>query len=295
MSTLRELLDWGRTALALAGVPDAGLDAWYLMEYVFEMDRAHYFLREEEKADPQQEERYRDFIVQRSSRVPLQHLTHQAWFMGLEFYVDGRVLVPRQDTEILVEEAVKRLGRGQKVLDMCTGSGCILLSVMGMKRCRFGHGADLSEQALLVARENEDRVRRQADSRCLSQDEPKISWIKSDLFENIHDRYDIIVSNPPYIPSQQIETLMPEVKSHEPVMALDGREDGLEFYRRIVQDAPGYLNPGGMLFFEIGWDQARDVSRILKDRGFCRIHVKKDLAGLDRVVYASVSDKKREA
>ena len=293
--TLKQLLEEGVRNLEAANVPDARVDAWLLLSYVFGIGRVDYLVHPQAPAGEDPARKYRECIARRAEHVPLQHITGEQEFMGFSFRVNEHVLIPRQDTEILVETVLENISREVSVLDMCTGSGCILLSVMGMKRCRFGHGADLSEQALLVARETEDRVRRQADSRCLSQDEPKISWIKSDLFENIHDRYDIIVSNPPYIPSQQIETLMPEVKSHEPVMALDGREDGLEFYRRIVQDAPGYLNPGGMLFFEIGWDQARDVSRILKDRGFCRIHVKKDLAGLDRVVYASVSDKKREA
>ena len=139
MSTYRDLLRWGRMELNRAHIPDGDLDAWYLMEYVFEMDRAHYFLRESEEAGSQEEE-YRRLISLRCGRIPLQHLTHQAWFMGLEFYVDGRVLVPRQDTEILVEEAVRRLEDGQRLLDMCTGSGCILLSILSQKPCCKGTG-----------------------------------------------------------------------------------------------------------------------------------------------------------
>lgn len=272
MSTLRELLDWGRTALALAGVPDAGLDAWYLMEYVFEMDRAHYFLREEEKADPQQEERYRDFIVQRSSRVPLQHLTHQAWFMGLEFYVDGRVLVPRQDTEILVEEAVKRLGRGQKVLDMCTGSGCILLSILKFMPDCQGTGVDISEAALEVARMNGKRLNIPA------------VFFKSDLFEQIDGYYDMIVSNPPYIPTSVIGSLEDEVRRFDPALALDGGEDGLDFYRRLIGASRDYLSPGGWLLLEIGHDQREAVLRMMEKAGYKELQAVSDLAGHDRVV-----------
>ena len=272
MSTLRELLDWGRTALALAGVPDAGLDAWYLMEYVFEMDRAHYFLREEEKADPQQEERYRDFIVQRSSRVPLQHLTHQAWFMGLEFYVDGRVLVPRQDTEILVEEAVKRLGSGQKVLDMCTGSGCILLSILKFMPDCQGTGVDISEAALEVARMNGKRLNIPA------------VFSKSDLFEQIDGYYDMIVSNPPYIPTSVIGSLEDEVRRFDPALALDGGEDGLDFYRRLIGASRDYLSPGGWLLLEIGDDQREAVLRMMEKAGYKELQAVSDLAGHDRVV-----------
>lgn len=285
--TLKQLLEEGSRSLEQAAVPDARVDAWLLLSYVFGLRRTDYLIHSQASADDGPTGRYRECIRRRAERVPLQYITGEQEFMGFSFKVNEHVLIPRQDTETLVECVLENMPEDGAVLDMCTGSGCILLSVMGMKRCAFGHGADLSDQALFVARENEDRVRRQADPRFLSQDGPEISWIKSDLFENIRDRYDIIVSNPPYILSRQIKTLMPEVKSHEPVMALDGSEDGLEFYRRIVQEAPGYLNPGGMLFFEIGWDQARDVSRILKSRGFCQIQVKKDLAGLDRVVYAS--------
>ena len=272
MSTLRELLDWGRTALALAGVPDAGLDAWYLMEYVFEMDRAHYFLREEEKADPQQEERYRDFIVQRSSRVPLQHLTHQAWFMGLEFYVDGRVLVPRQDTEILVEEAVKRLGSGQKVLDMCTGSGCILLSILKFMPDCQGTGVDITEAALEVARMNGKRLNIPA----------VVS--KSDLFEQIDGYYDMIISNPPYIPTSVIGSLEDEVRRFDPALALDGGEDGLDFYRRLIGASRDYLSPGGWLLLEIGHDQREAVLRMMEKAGYKELQAVSDLAGHDRVV-----------
>ena len=225
MSTYRDLLRWGRMELNRAHIPDGDLDAWYLMEYVFEMDRAHYFLRESEEAGSQEEE-YRRLISLRCGRIPLQHLTHQAWFMGLEFYVDGRVLVPRQDTEILVEEAVRRLEDGQRLLDMCTGSGCILISLLLERQDAHGVGVDVSPEALEVAKKNAGilKVENRAD------------FVESDLFSAPYfcekggkdsGKYDILISNPPYIATGEIETLMEEVRLHDPRKALDGMEDGL--------------------------------------------------------------------
>ena len=271
MSTYRDLLRWGRMELNRAHIPDGDLDAWSLMEYVFEMDRAHYFLRESEEAGSQEEE-YRRLISLRCGRIPLQHLTHQAWFMGLEFYVDGRVLVPRQDTEILVEEAVRRLEDGQRLLDMCTGSGCILLSILSQKPCCKGTGVDLSADALEVARLNGRRLNITADFR------------QSDLFTDIGGRYEMIVSNPPYIPTGVIPTLEEEVRSYDPNLALDGGEDGLSFYRRIVEQASTRLEDGGWLLFEIGHDQGRCVRDMMENAGYGELQVVKDLAGRDRVV-----------
>lgn len=271
MSTYRDLLRWGRMELNRAHIPDGDLDAWYLMEYVFEMDRAHYFLRESEEAGSQEEE-YRRLISLRCGRIPLQHLTHQAWFMGLEFYVDGRVLVPRQDTEILVEEAVRRLEDGQRLLDMCTGSGCILLSILSQKPCCNGTGVDLSADALEVERLNGRRLNITADFR------------QSDLFTDIGGRYEMIVSNPPYIPTGVIPTLEEEVRSYDPNLALDGGEDGLSFYRRIVEQASTRLEDGGWLLFEIGHDQGRCVRDMMENAGYGELQVVKDLAGRDRVV-----------
>ena len=279
----------GMEKLKAAEVPEAQLDAWYLLEYVTGIGRAAYYADPDQIMSEEQRKEYERCIEIRSRRVPLQHITGEQEFMGFSFKVNEHVLIPRQDTEVLVECVLEHMsGKSSgSVLDMCTGSGCILLSLMAMKPWAVGHGADLSDQALCVARENELRIRKQVQRPSFGASQPRIRWIQSDLFENISDKYDIIVSNPPYIPSEQIRTLMPEVKSYEPVMALDGSGDGLAFYRRIVRDAPEHLNAGGMLFFEIGWDQAEAVSRLLKARGFDRIHVKKDLAGLDRVVYAS--------
>ncbi len=272
MSTFQELLDWGSACLSQSQVPDARLDAWYLMEYVFGLDRAHYFLREQEAAGMEQEEQYRALIEKRSRRIPLQHLTHQAWFMGLEFYVDERVLIPRQDTEILVEEALKRLGAGQRVLDLCTGSGCILLSILKERPDCEGTGADLSGDALAVACRNGEKLGIPA------------VFCKSDLFAQIDGKYDMIVSNPPYIPTSVIGGLEDEVRKYDPAMALDGGEDGLKFYRRLTAEAREYLHPGGWLLMEIGYDQKDAVSSLLEEAGYEEIQAVQDLAGCDRVV-----------
>ncbi len=291
MTARRALLEEGRRCLKDCGIADADTDSWLLLSYCTGFDRLDYLLNPQALVPDEEVSRYRALLKQRAEGMPLQYITGEQEFMGLTFKVNPHVLIPRQDTEVLVETVISRLraasmDKEPSVLDMCTGSGCILLSIMAFVQCSFGDGADLSEPALEVARENERRLRRLGRRSLPECGGPAVRFIQSDLFENIHDRYDVIVSNPPYIPSAQIQTLMTEVRAHEPVMALDGSDDGLAFYRRITASAAAYLNRGGMIFFEIGWDQAEPVCQLLKNEGFCEIHVKKDLAGLDRVVYA---------
>jgi len=192
--------------------------------------------------------------------------------MGYLFYVDEHVLIPRQDTETLAEEALKVLKPGMEVLDLCTGSGCILISLMKMCEGLYGTGSDISEEALEVARKNACRL------------EVNATFIRSSLFEHISGRYDLIVSNPPYIRTSVIQELQEEVRLHDPFIALDGKEDGLYFYREIIKAGGGYLKPGGYLMFEIGYDQGTEVASLMEKHGYRNIMVKKDLAGLDRVV-----------
>ena len=220
----------------------------------------------------EQAESYREVILRRAGHIPLQHITGEQEFMGYSFLVNPDVLIPRQDTETLTEEALKFTEPGMKVLDMCTGSGCILISLM--KKCNglTGTGCDISEKALKTARENGRRLQVEA------------SWIQSDLFEQISERFDLIVSNPPYIRTGVIEELQEEVRLHDPWIALDGKKDGLYFYRRIIAESTGYIRDNGALMFEIGHDQAEDVVRLMEEAGYTQIRVKKDLAGLDRVV-----------
>jgi release factor glutamine methyltransferase len=197
--------------------------------------------------------------------------------MGLSFYVNENVLIPRQDTEILVEEAGKYMMPKMEILDLCTGSGCILLSILTLYPGLNGTGADLSEKALEVAKRNRANLNL----------EEKARLVHSDLFAQIEGSFDRILSNPPYIPTKTVDTLMEEVRDHEPRMALDGLEDGLYFYRKIVEQSPAYLKPGGMLFLEIGYDQAAAVTALM-EKDFTGVQVVKDLAGLDRVVYGTL-------
>lgn len=275
MSTCKETLRWAVESLVAAGVPDAEVDAWYLFEHATGMNRATYFLRMEENLLPEQREELEELIKQRRKRIPLQYITGCQEFMGYSFLVSPATLIPRQDTEILVEE-VSKTAEGKKVLDLCTGTGCILLSLAKLCSLKKAVGTDISAEAVETAKKNAVRLDAAAEFYC------------GDLFDAVPqgERFDIIVSNPPYIPSAVIETLMPEVKEHEPMSALDGDKDGLKFYREIIQNARKYLTERGQLFFEIGCEQGAEVSALLAKAGFEDIRVIKDLAGLDRVVSA---------
>lgn len=271
--TLREAYEYGQRELNQAGIEDAAVDAWYLLEFTTGISRAMYFLKMQDEMSEEQKEKYQEYIQIRASHIPLQHITGVQEFMGMEFDVNEHVLVPRQDTEVLVENVLKILRPGMKILDICTGSGCILISLLKMCQGVLGTGTDVSEEALKVAERNNAKLRVEA------------RLIQSDLFENVQGKYDVIVSNPPYIRTAVIEELKEEVKCHDPFIALDGKEDGLYFYREIVDKSRAFLNSGGKLYFEIGHDQGEDVKRLMEDAGFVDIIVKKDLAGLDRVVF----------
>lgn len=263
---------FGKEALTAAGIGEAELDARLLLETVCHTTRNDLLVHGDREVTQEEEKQYQDWIARRASRIPLQHITGVQEFMGLEFLVNENVLIPRQDTEILVEEVLRELTDGSRILDLCTGSGCILLSLLRYSNDCVGVGSDISWKALDVARRNADRLGIRADFLC------------GDLFEEVEGRYDFIVSNPPYIASGEIEGLMDEVRLHEPLSALDGHEDGLFFYRRIVGECPDYLVRGGSLYLEIGWDQGEAVKSLLEKAGFHEVHVTKDYAGLDRVV-----------
>lgn len=265
---------WGKKQLEEAGVPDGGQDARLLLEYVCHTDRNTLLAHGDRPVSKEEKENYTKLIEMRATRIPLQYLTEETEFMGLSFVVNDKVLIPRQDTEILVEEVMRSLKDGMKILDMCTGSGCILISLLHYSNECEGVGVDLSAQALEVAGENAARLL-QNQSICL---------IQSDLFDRVEGTFDVIVSNPPYIQSNVIEELMPEVRDHEPRMALDGRIDGLYFYRKIIEQSRDHLLRGGRIYFEIGYDQGQEVSTLLEKAGFSDVSVIKDYAGLDRVV-----------
>lgn len=272
------LLKWGTDELATHAVENASLDAWYLLEYVYGISRVDFLMQRNDAFDDTQTQKcavYQSMIRRRSDGYPVQYLIGSTEFMGLTFEVNENVLIPRQDTEVLVETALSMMKPDSRVLDMCTGSGCIVLSLAKLGTVSEGIGVDISEGALEVAEKNRQHLG-------LAQ----VKMIRSDLFSSVEGVYDMIVSNPPYIPTADIEDLMREVREHEPHLALDGSEDGLLFYRKLAEASGRYLVPGGALLLEIGYDQAADVSSLLEQAGFCDIHVKKDLAGLDRVVYA---------
>ena len=301
--TLKTGYTEAKRRLEESGIEEASLDAWLLLEHVTGISRASYYADPDREMSPDEWRIYSELVGRRAERVPLQHITGTQEFMGLVFEVNEHVLIPRQDTEILVEQALAFIGSGKvpaaensrtRILDMCTGSGCILLSVMhwaesyrqkalrkagdtargGEKQDIIieGTGADISPKALAVAEKNARRLGISA------------GFVESDLFGAVRGKYGMILSNPPYIRTDEIKDLQEEVRLHDPVIALDGREDGLYYYRRIVRESRSYLDEGGALLFEIGCDQAEAVSGLMSGAGFSEITVKKDLAGLDRVV-----------
>lgn len=276
----RECYQLGKRSLEDSGIAEADWDARLLLEYVCGTTRNDLLAHGDREVEADKEAQYRKLLEKRAGRVPLQHLTGVQEFMGLEFQVNESVLIPRQDTEILVEEVLRELQDGMRILDMCTGSGCILVSLLHYSNDCQGMGADISEAALKTARRNAEGLLKEAALE-------KVTLVQSDLFERIEGCFDVIVSNPPYIRTAVIEELMPEVKEHEPYQALDGKEDGLFFYRRIVADSTKYLVRGGKLYFEIGFDQAEAVRELMKEAGYSDIQVVKDYAGLDRVVYGN--------
>ena len=271
-----KLYQIGKEQLQKAGITDAELDARLLLEFICHTDRNALYAHGDQEIEDEKMQDFLQLIEKRAVHIPLQHLTGEQNFMGLDFLVNEHVLIPRQDTEILVEEIMRDLHDGIRILDMCTGSGCILLSLLHYSNDCSGVGVDVSEDELAVARQNADRLA-----------EKQAVFIQSDLFEKVEGSFDLIVSNPPYIRSQEIAGLMPEVREHEPHLALDGKDDGLHFYREIIKGAMPHLKRGGQLFFEIGYDQGEAVQALLAANGYTEIAVVKDYAGLDRVVYGT--------
>lgn len=293
--TINELLEYGKTKLTEAGIENGRNEAGYLLEALLHAERTYLFLHGAEVVKPEVAERYQAWIVRRCTHYPMQYILGEQPFMGFTFYVNEHVLIPRQDTEVLVEEAEKRLISGMQVLDLCCGSGCIGLSLARRKGVNVTL-TDISEGALTVTAENARRLGFTPAGTVMADDEgsavspdsgtQQVGILQSDLFDKVTGCYDMIVSNPPYIRTDVIPTLMEEVREYEPVLALDGREDGLFFYRRIVKEAGSYLNENGYICFEIGYDQGEDLRQILVDARYRDIQIVKDLAGLDRVVLA---------
>ena len=256
-----------------AGISEHRTDSSLLLEFATGKDRTFFLTYgDSESLSAEEEDMLQKAVKRRSEHVPIQHITGSVSFMGLDFLVSPEALIPRIDTEFLVEEAMRVVPDGSEVLDLCTGSGCILLSLMSYKNHIRGTGSDISKAALSLAETNRDK---------LGIKDAK--FLESDLFENISASFDYIICNPPYIKSGDISSLMEEVKNHDPHMALDGGEDGLEFYRRIAAEAMGHLHNGGMLLFEIGHDEGDPVKEILEKNGYKDIKIYKDYSGNERV------------
>lgn len=287
--TNEQVLREGEETLGQAGIEEAKLDAWYMFAAAYkeitekDYDRVCHHLHAEEEITPQVSERFQNLLYKRKTGCPVAYILHETEFMGLPFYVDGRVLIPRQDTECLVEEALD-YSEDADILDLCTGSGCIAISLAKLGSPRSVTATDKSAEALAVAREN---IRRNSVD---------VSVYQGDLWDAITSgglsgmRYDLITCNPPYIRREVIPELMREVRDFEPVMALDGGLDGLDFYKRIIEGAELFLQKNGRIFLEIGYDQGAAVSEMMKEAGFSEVSVIKDLAGLDRVMTGRMKD-----
>ena len=277
--SLKGLLADGAKMLTQAGIDEAELDAGYILEYITGLNSAQYFIHSEDIIEKNKAEEFFRLIERRSKRIPLSYVIGTRDFFGLTFKVDENVLIPEQETELLVEEVIKH-SEGKSVLDMCTGSGCIAISIALFGKPSKVAASDISEKALDVARENAKSLKA-----------GEISFIQGDMFENVTDKFDIIVSNPPYIETGEIDELMPEVRDYIPRLALDGDIDGLKFYRIISKEAVKKLNKNGRIFYEIGYNQSRAVASILLENGFTDVKIMKDYSGLDRIVMAKLDEK----
>lgn len=289
MMTLETLYQEGVNRLVQAGVGDAALDARTLLLENFDLSLSAWLTRRGLPLPDGEEDRvarYRELIDRRAGRIPLQQITGTQGFMGLEFAVNEHVLIPRQDTETLVELVLaEETDLDLTILDLCTGSGCIAISLASLGGYRRIIGADLSKEALKVAEQNGKRL--------LKDSATELSWILSDMFQAFPEpeHFDCIVSNPPYIPAGVIAGLEPEVRDHEPIGALDGGEDGLVFYRILAEQGRERLKPGGRIYMEIGWDQGETVPEIFRNMGFEDIQVIQDMTGKNRVVKARKKQK----
>lgn len=274
---LKNVIQAGEDWLRNHKIDNSAYDSFALMSDLLNIDRSYYFLHGNDEISDAIYKAYWNRIKKRANHIPLQHIIGYTEFWKYRFLVNEHVLIPRQDTEILVEEAVKKISPESMVLDMCTGSGCILISLALETHFHKGIGVDISKEALETANRNKETL--QADN---------VDFLESNLFDKLQGTFegsfDLIVSNPPYIRTKVIEELDEEVRSHDPVLALDGHEDGLYFYEAITKQSTAFIKPGGWLLYEIGYDQAEAVRNIMVACGFGSLQTVKDLAGLDRVV-----------
>lgn len=280
MLTIKQILTKGMIMLKSSNVECPKLKARLLLQYVLKKSRQYLIVYDDREIGKKEQLEYFTNIEKLSKGVPLQHITHMQEFMKMDFYVDENVLIPRPDTEILVEEVIKIAQKLDmpRILDLCTGSGAIAISVKKSVKNAEVYAVDISEKALEIARKNAKKL------------DTRIKFIKSDLFKELNNlKFDIIVSNPPYIKKEDIKYLSDEVQK-EPQIALDGGNDGLDFYRKISEQAIDYLKFKGYLCLEIGYDQKKDVLKIIEEQGnYANTYGKKDLCGNDRIVITQVN------
>lgn len=277
---IEELLKEGKIKLTENKIEDANLIARVLLEFVLKIDRNELIKKQLQEIEKEKEEEYKQKVEQILQGIPLQYITNSQEFMKLNFFVNENVLIPQPDTEILVEEAIKIVQAENKIkiLDICTGSGCIGVSLAYYLKNAKITMSDISKNAIEIAKKNAK------ENKVLE----KTKFIKSDLFENIKEKFDIIVSNPPYIETDVIKNLSKQVQN-EPKIALDGGEDGLLFYRKLIKEAPNFLNNNGYLCMEIGYDQKEKVIELVKqEKSFSKIETIKDLSGNDRVIICRI-------
>ena len=258
-------------------IDGASIDAYALLSHLLNCGRNELFVNGENKLNEQTKTKYFEMVARRAKHEPVQYITNHCEFMSLSFYVNSNVLIPRPDTEILVEAVIDEFREKKAAgLDLCTGSGCIAVSVAYYCRNVVMLASDISEEALVIAKQN-------ASSNGVLR---KIMFVKSDMFAKItrQKKFDFLISNPPYIETDMIKTLGKNVKDYEPKTALDGGSDGLRFYKKIAEQAYQFLNPNASIYLEIGFNQAEMVLRLLHEAGFKKTAVLKDLSGLDRVI-----------
>lgn len=277
--TIKQAITKGMIMLKSNNVESPKLKARLLLQYVLDKPRQYIIVYDNKEIDKQQQWQYFVNIEKLTKGIPLQHITHRQEFMKMDFFVDENVLIPRHDTEILVEEVIKIAQKynSPRILDLCTGSGAIAISLKKFVPNADITAVDISEKALEIAQKNAKKL------------ETKINFLKSDLFDKLDNKkFDIIVSNPPYIRKDEIKKLSEEVQK-EPKIALDGGEDGLDFYRIIAEQAINYLKTGSFLCFEIGYNQKNDVIKIIEDeQNYKNTYCKKDLYGNDRIIITQV-------
>lgn len=275
--TISELIKKGMIELKNGNIEEPKLKARLLMQYILNKSRQYVIVNDREELDNIKEKQYLEEIKILKKGVPIEHITHQKEFMKLSFFVDKNVLIPRQDTEILVEEVINiaKKNNAKKILDLCTGSGAIAVSLAKYLPQAEITAIDISNEALKIAKKN-----------AISNNvENQITFISSDMFTNLNEeKFDIIVSNPPYIKTNVIKNLDIQVQN-EPYIALDGGKDGLDFYKKIINESYQYLKYNGYLCLEIGFDQKIDVIELIENtESFTGTYSKKDLFDNDRII-----------